>query len=373
MRRSGWVLCLAAVSAAPALLAGCSDLGDSYALPGDDAGSSSSSSLDAAMGSRGDARGVSDAKRADRSEPGSTPDATSGEGPDSSAGGGADSSEATGLDSQAPEASPSSMDSGIDGAQESGVDSTVGAGSDAHADTGPDSPAEVGADSPEDSQADVAPDSPEDTGADSPADTGQDGPPGLLPCTVAGQTDCVQCQGNATNLCSPTEAAFVQHDIDTHVATTAGPDPDNPNFPSMGSCYACLLAGGCIDDTTFSDVGHECEDDSPPFSFLAGTTTAECQAVLSCILGSGNGISSCASAAVSGCYCGTAAVSTACQGDPAAGPINGACATEIATGLDFPVSDGTDNTKNLTDITKGAGRATQVFQCAQSNSCAACL
>jgi hypothetical protein len=45
---------------------------------------------------------------------------------------------------------------------------------------------------------------------------------------------------------------------------------------------------------------------------------------------------------------------------------------EIAMGLAFPVSDGTDITKNFDDTTKAAGRADQIFQCAQSNGCAAC-
>jgi hypothetical protein len=181
----------------------------------------------------------------------------------------------------------------------------------------------------------------------------------LAPCTT-GTAGCVQCQGNNTgagaNLCSPTEVQFVQHDIATGKATAPGPDP-------AGSCYTCLLGGGCIDDTQFTDTGHECEDTLATFG-----TAAECESVISCILGS-----SCAASAVSTCYCGTAGVSTACQGNPAPGPINGSCDTQIATGLGFPVTDGTDNTKNLTDVTRAAGKADQIFQCAQSNACAACL
>jgi len=180
----------------------------------------------------------------------------------------------------------------------------------------------------------------------------------LAPCTT-GTAGCVQCQGNTTgataNECTPTEAAFVAHDIAKGKATAPGPDPS-------GSCYACLLGGGCLDDTQFSDTGKECED------AIATGTTAQCSTVISCILGS-----SCASSAVSTCYCGTASVSGACQGNPAPGPINGACDTQISTGLGFALTDGTDNTKNLTDITRAAGRADQIFQCAQSNSCAACL
>jgi len=188
-----------------------------------------------------------------------------------------------------------------------------------------------------------------DGGAEAAADAG------LGPCTPSNPTGCVQCQGNATTFCSPTEADFVAHDIAKGIATAPGPDPD-------ASCYTCLLNGGCLDDTVFVDTGKECEDP------LTAGTTAECQAVIACILGA-----TCATVAVSGCYCGTAGVSTACQGNPAPGPINGACASTIAAGLGFPVSDGTDVTKNLTDVTKAAGRADQIFQCAQSNTCAACL
>jgi hypothetical protein len=182
----------------------------------------------------------------------------------------------------------------------------------------------------------------------------------LAPCTT-GTAGCVQCQGNAVGtgnnggLCSATEQQFVAHDISTGKATAPGPDPS-------GSCYACLLGGGCLDDTQFADTGHECEDP------VTTGTAAQCEAVISCILGS-----SCAASSVGTCYCGTAGISTTCQGNPAPGPINGACDTQIATGLGFPLTDGTDNTKNLTDTTRAAGKADQIFQCALSNACSACL
>jgi hypothetical protein len=184
----------------------------------------------------------------------------------------------------------------------------------------------------------------------------------LLPCTTAGQTNCVQCQGNSTGICSPTEAAFVQYDITNKVATAAGPDP-------AAGCYSCLEGGGCIDDTQFTDTGHECEDTN---AFTSGTSS-QCEAVISCILGSGVGSTSCAFGADATCYCGTAPVATNCQGNPAVGPINGVCDTVIAAGLGFPVTDGTDNTANFTNTTLPSGRADQIFQCAHSNSCAACL
>jgi hypothetical protein len=175
----------------------------------------------------------------------------------------------------------------------------------------------------------------------------------ILPCTTAGQTGCVTCQGNASGVCSPTEASLVAKDVATGKATAAGPDP-------AGSCYSCLLNGGCLDDTTFGDTGHECGD-------LPAALQGNCSATITCIL-----TQKCAAAAVSSCYCGSAGVATACQGNPAPGPIDGKCAGTIATGLGFPVTDGTDNTKHLTDTTLAAGMADQIFQCALSNGCSAC-
>jgi hypothetical protein len=82
--------------------------------------------------------------------------------------------------------------------------------------------------------------------------------------------------------------------------------------------------------------------------------------------------SECAAGAISTCYCGTASLS-ACSGNPAPGPINGACASQIAAGLNFPVTDGTDNTKNLTQKALASGRAVDIFQHAQSNGCKNCF
>jgi hypothetical protein len=208
-----------------------------------------------------------------------------------------------------------------------------------------------------------------EAGRDSAADTGtgadaSEGGATLVPCTTAGQTNCVQCDGWSMGtganggLCTPAEAILVQHDIDKGYATAAGPESTTgPVFP----CYECLLAGGCLDDSAFGDKGKECGDP------LSGGTEAACLTTLTCLVGSG-----CASTGVSTCFCGTAGVATACQGDPAPGPINGKCATQIAAGLGFPVSDGTDNTKQLTNTTLASGMADQILQCAISNSCTAC-
>jgi hypothetical protein len=186
----------------------------------------------------------------------------------------------------------------------------------------------------------------------------------LQPCTTVGQTNCVQCQGNdtapnANETCTPTEALVVAHDILKGKVTAPGPDGTGSKAAAT-SCYSCLFNGGCLDDTHFSDTGKECED------ALAGGTAAQCQAVMTCVFGS-----DCASSAVNVCYCGTSNLATTCKGNPAAGPINGSCDTQIAAALGFPLTDGTDNTGHLTDTTLAGGKADQIFQCALSNNCTA--
>jgi hypothetical protein len=192
-----------------------------------------------------------------------------------------------------------------------------------------------------------------DTGAPDTGTVVEAGP--LAPCTTAGQTNCVKCDGNASGLCTPTEATIVQHDIAKGVTTAAG-------APPADSCYECLMNGSCINDTVFGDVGHECEDPLSTF----GTATL-CEATLGCIFNT-----ACASTSVATCYCGTAGVATACQGNPAPGPINGACASTIAAGLGFATTDGTDNTAKLENVAYASGRADQIFQCGLANSCTKC-
>jgi hypothetical protein len=158
---------------------------------------------------------------------------------------------------------------------------------------------------------------------------------------ASGPSPCAQFNGGQG--CTQTEQLFVNH------------DPTN-------ACYSCLINGGCLDDSVFGDVGHECQD------FTDATKQSECFDTVNCILGSG-----CAQSSVAVCYCGTAPVAGACQGNPAPGPINGACASQIATGLNFPPNDGSDITKQMTNTQLPAGQAVQIFQCAASNGCTSCL
>ncbi len=193
-----------------------------------------------------------------------------------------------------------------------------------------------------------------------------DGGGSLAACVSAGQTGCVECQynngaagtlPNTSSLCTPTEAALVRHDIARGNAPSAGPAPD-------GSCYACAALSGCLDDSEFNDQGHECEDIS------GGSGAADCEATIACILQTSCGSTS---GALSGCYCGSAPVSGSCAGIGASNAANGACKASEASGLGFSASDGLDILKNFTSTTLPAGVANNIFQCASSNGCTACL
>ncbi len=205
-------------------------------------------------------------------------------------------------------------------------------------------------------------------GRDAAAEAGHDSGGGVLvPCETAGQANCVKCEGNETGaganggLCTPTEAIFVQKDIDAGIATAAGDDP-------ASGCYTCLFNAGCIDDTAFGDTNHECGDT------LAGGTAAECLVTESCFIGTtcawGGSL---ASSAVDTCYCGTAPSSGSCNNSAPSGGANGACDTPIATGNGLAVNDGHNNLVNLTNPALASGKADQIFQCAISNSCDMCL
>jgi hypothetical protein len=184
------------------------------------------------------------------------------------------------------------------------------------------------------------------------ADAGSDAAPTLVPCTAAGQTGCVACSGNSTGVCSPTEAQIVQHDIARGAASTT-------------PCYSCLLQAGCIDDTSFGDTNHECGDLAGTFDAgpQSGTTSSTlCLNTVSCIFGS-----SCSSSSVSTCYCGSS-TGSACQN---ATTTDGACVTQEVAGLGLTTSQSI--LQNFTDTTRPSGMANQLFQCAVSSNCAACL
>lgn len=245
--------------------------------------------------------------------------------------------------------------------QDSGTDSTVPQDS-GGMDTGMDTGIDSGMDSSvlQDTGVDVADEAmPEDA----PADV-TDASPALHPCITPGDTNCVQCANNTkagangitvTGQCTTTEARFVQHDINTGKATAAGKDPP-------GSCYACLAAKGCLDQTKLSTTGHECDDTST----ITTGTEAQCLAVVDCILGS-----SCSLLQTSDCYCGTAPALTTCSATPSA--ANGVCDTQIAAGIGVPVTDGVTISGDFTITSSAGGMADQIFNCGVNGNCTACL
>jgi hypothetical protein len=354
--RIGWAaLLLTGVMIAP----GCSDVGDSSAFPpgpgGPDAtGADVTLSSDSASDDGAASDDTGTAAEAATGDDGPTPP-TGDDGPG-----------AVVVDA---------MSDG-EGPQETGADAGPEAGADAAADVqetstvveaGPDATL---SDAGPDAQETGAPETgaPEAGGTEAGAEAGTDGGGreaggpdggdaghGLVPCTTAGQTGCVQCEANTSLLCTPTEALFVQHDIDKGLAAAPGPDPS-------GSCYFCLYQADCINNDTFGDTAKECEDPIQTFG-----TSVECRDTIQCILGS-----NCAESAVAPCYCGTLGLATTCQGTSGV-PVNGACDTVIAAGLGFAVGDGTDNTAKLENSAYAAGRANQIFQCGVvANGCVQC-
>jgi hypothetical protein len=184
---------------------------------------------------------------------------------------------------------------------------------------------------------------------------------GLAPCTAAGQAQCVKCDGSRDGVCTETEAALVRYDIAKRHVFAAGPERSDPaKAYAKEACYECAMHSGCLDDRLFNDDGHECHDHAD-----AGVSAAQCTQALSCMLQSG-----CARSTISPCYCGDAGI-MACHSTPA--PAGGPCAQAIAAGLSFDKSDGVNVTSHLTDTSRASGVASQILQCAHSNSCTSCF
>jgi hypothetical protein len=179
----------------------------------------------------------------------------------------------------------------------------------------------------------------------------------LLPCTFAGQTNCVTCSGNSTTggVCSPTEAKLVQHDINKGLVTAPGPDS------ATTTCYGCLLNFTCIDDTNFGDTAKECED-----PVITIGTAAQCESIVDCVF-----LNSCANPQVSNCYCGTAPTLGSCSANPSG--ENGICAPQEAAGIGFGQTDGTDIVNHFTDGNRAGGVANKIFGCGINNGCTNCL
>jgi hypothetical protein len=358
------------------VFSGCSDVGDSSAVPAgsdaaDDAGGDSTASPVADGAVEAETSGQTATVLGDNEattpipDMGTAGDANGANGQTEEAGLDAtlaDDADDSGPDATLADGGPSAEDASV---SEAGVDSTVADASALEAEAS--SVVDAGA-----GEASVDGSGQHDSAADG----------GLAPCTVAGQTDCVECDGNASGmgnnggLCTPTEALFVQLDIDNGTVTAPGVDPFDPSSPSdptKSGCYPCLYNFGCIDDTAFGDVDHECGD-LPAGNFTAGDGTVglystSCVTTVQCSIDT-----TCANSTsgVDNCYCGPGGGSPSlCLNN---GPAtNGACKTAETNGFLFMPDDSTDILKNYSDKAEPSGRANQIFVCARANSCMQCL
>jgi hypothetical protein len=224
----------------------------------------------------------------------------------------------------------------------------------------------------------------------SPCDNGWwNGDGGLVPCRTRSQVDaghCVSCQGNAGGplsnggACSPTEAAFVQLDIDQGWITAAGPD-SNPHANldgggTPGTCYECLAGNYCLNSPPIGITGLECGD-LPTTPFTAGNgyvgdPNAICLATLACIQAT-----RCAEGKYSNayylCYCGDAgggvisACATTTRGQ------DGVCLTAETNGFTYVPTNAHDVTGNFGNVSQPSGMANSIFGCAETNGCPQCV
>ena len=398
-RRAGFGCKLAAllfpcaVAGIPHVLGGCSDVGDSTALPGENPGTTS-------LGSEPDADERLESTDAESTlVDGSSGNKASSPGLDASSNNAgdatiaeatSDASATTGVDVYAQEdaSSTTAADSGQEeetsgpgsggGASDATADSTVADAEPrdaeeadarpdaATADSGAEQDAGVDSGTRSDAAAEDA--SAHDSGGTDAAETGHL----LAPCTSAGQTDCVNCMPyNTSGLCTATEAQFVQLDIDAGLATTAGEDPGS-------GCYSCLVNAGCLDDNEFGDVGHECgvgpggTTSDLPATFVNGSgvsvdSTSTCLATIQCILSTACGTT--ANGGLTNCYCGTEGGGpTACS---TATSVNGACEAQELAG--FSHTDNSDIVnKDFTNTLEPSGMANEIFSCGKE-TCVQCF
>jgi hypothetical protein len=210
------------------------------------------------------------------------------------------------------------------------------------------------------------------------------GSQGPVPCTTAGQTNCVKCDQNANDLCTATEAVIVTRDIEKGFVSG--------NTLTMASCYECGVTNGFIDSDLQGFEGEECGD-------LTGAAVQQCLDALNCYIGSPqagtpglNGTNSGATAAelaadcsgekpsgVYNCFCGSnepdvtdcklgGTVAAGATGGVGVASPNGVCIQQILAGTGATSS--TINSTIISDMGNtnlGAGQAAQLLQNAGSN------
>ncbi len=165
------------------------------------------------------------------------------------------------------------------------------------------------------------------------------------PCAYAGEVGCVPCTGSPGGVCTQTETAFIQHDL-------------------TGSCYACLLSAGCLDDPEAGITGNECEDlmgDATSGPTTGAWKPSLCRDTLACILGT-----SCAAPLATTCYCGSAGAPCV-----APGAANGVCLIQETSGLE--TTDPQTVLSSFDSKNLAAGVANAIFACAANAYCSTCL
>ncbi len=357
-------------------LVGCTDLGDSTAVPGsgDDGSALDGTVSDDGQGSSAEGASFDDASEAsvDGSQGVSSPTDEASQ-----------TETATGNDAEAgsSEEPPAPEEAGAEGGVDAGAD-VVMTGADAQDTAAPEmldaTTSEAGSDAgPEagfDAMADVVADGETETGT---TDAGADAS-SLVPCTVVGQTGCVECDQTAAGngVCTDTEAIVVSWDIAKGYVSGNVPDP-------VASCYECLVSSECIDSTLTHLARKDCET-APAGSVGAGAQATEtnvqaCLNTLACLFGATDmSFVSCANDpspgdGISNCYCGSSFPNvTSCNGAPAlssSGGVNGKCAQVILDGLGDTSSTAPSTVlKQITTPTLASGLADSIFKCAGSNA-----
>jgi hypothetical protein len=366
-QRLSYQLGVVVVSALCGWLVGCSDVGDSSAIPvTPDAGDATMSMEDGALS---DDAGESSSEA-------TPPGASSDDAQDTST----TSSEDSGSNQQAmpegstgPDVGPTDVpDTGatageaaapdvfVEGAADTGVDATM-------SESGPDAGGTDASDAAEDVVADTS---------EHEAESGTDGGSGV-PCTAAGQTNCVKCDQSiaGNNVCTPTEALVVERDIAKGFISGSRPDMTT-------SCYECLASAGCFDDT-MGDTGNECGDLTGTVGGGAQATetkTEACLNTLACVLGAPSqggytfpgGYASCADSPLSGianCYCGPAFPTTVLCGSASGATVNGVCEQVMLDGFgDTTATSSSTIIQVITTPTSGSGMADALMKCAGTNA-----
>jgi hypothetical protein len=279
-----------------------------------------------------------------------------------------DQAEALGPEASTPDATmPDATDADAAGA-DSGGDATVDAGmADGNTlDTGSQDAQSV------DAGSDASPDGGEGGKDAAPSEGGGMDAGPLVPCTMPGQTNCVQCDGNSKhgNICTGTEALIVQRDIAKGFLMGHVPDPTS-------SCYECLVVSRCI-DSDLPKMGVECEDLTGTVGAGAQATETKSQAclnTLACLLSTNCGNAPISAMApspndgVGNCYCGVAfPTNSSCAGGAGA-DLNGACRDVELDGFGDTTSTSPAMVlSSFTTKTSGAGVANAILKCAGTNT-----